>query len=64
MQELKAQPRFWDAVELLDPRFRDAYMRLIWIPRIWLADRRDRQVEAAADAIDMALDALKGDEGE
>lgn len=59
MQELVAHPRFWEAVELLDSRFRDAWTRLLFIPRIWLADRRSRQVEEAADAVDAALAALE-----
>jgi Zn-finger nucleic acid-binding protein len=59
MAELRADPRFWQGVDALDPRVRDAFANLMHIPRIWLADRRDRQVEEAIAAISRAISELE-----
>ena len=56
MQELKRHPRFGEACYRLDPRSRDAWWRLMFIPRRWLLDGRENQVREAMGAIRAVMD--------
>lgn len=59
MGVLLCDPRYAEALDLLDPRFARAFVNLMVIPRIWLRDGRERQVREAMEAIQRALEALE-----
>ena len=59
MQQLKRHPLFEESFDCLDKRFAQAYINLMYIPKIWLADGRERQVRAAMRAIKKAIKKLE-----
>jgi hypothetical protein len=59
MQEVINHPRFWEAADEVDPRFRDAYIKILHMPRRWLADRRELQAKEALRAIRTVFDSFE-----